>query len=563
MGSKSYLVAQRELFENLRTKTFWIGIFVFPVILILAIVVPSLLEQNRSTRTYAVVDHSGWLLGAIEERATLPDFAKVFRLALDHYRQAPEAFAELPVELRQMTEQLATVAEQFQGKSEGAEASGDEASGDDAASPDGDSNAFEDRMIDGFASAVSGFQELQGTPMGDLMPAEALAEFERLQDAVRLWWNDLPDDEAEALGSVATRLYERVEIDTRGLSNDELIEDLNQRVADKELFAYFVIGEDPVEGSDGSRYVSGNLTDDDLRRWFSGLASSVVREKRLARHDIDAEVVRFVQEPIRFELKRVGARGAEEEVQTQDLVRQWAPVVFVYLLWIAIFSISQMLLTNTVEEKSNRIMEVLLSSVSPVQLMAGKIVGIALTGLTMVGSWVFFFYMAVRFVPSWLGLELDFDLGIIAADPIYVVSFVVYFLLGYLFFATLFVGIGSLCNSLKEAQNLQTPVTILLMVPLFSMVPVAKDPNGTLAQVLSYIPPFTPFVMMNRAAGPPSPFEYVATTVLLLLAIAAALWGTTKVFRIGILMTGKPPKLSEILKWMRAPVGAVPERRED
>jgi ABC-type Na+ efflux pump permease subunit len=238
-------------------------------------------------------------------------------------------------------------------------------------------------------------------------------------------------------------------------------------------------------------------------------------------------------------------------------------VAFVYLLWISVFVIAQMLLTNTIEEKSNKIMEVLLSSVSPIQLMAGKIVGIAGTGLTMVVSWVVFFLASVKVMPLLLDQLPDIDFALIARDPIYIASFLAYFILGYLFLAAVLVGIGSVCSSLKEAQNLMGPVTIIMIIPLLAMVPIGQDPNGTIAKVLSYIPPFTPFVMMNRAAGPPAPMEYVVTTILLVVSIAIALWAAAKLFRIGILMTGKPPKPMEILRWIRAPVGQVHVRREE
>jgi ABC-type Na+ efflux pump permease subunit len=106
------------------------------------------------------------------------------------------------------------------------------------------------------------------------------------------------------------------------------------------------------------------------------------------------------------------------------------------------------------------------------------------------------------------------------------------------------------------------PVMMMLMLPLLSMIPIGQDPNGTFAKVMSYIPPFTPFVMMNRAAGPPSLVEYALTTLLLIGAIGGMLWASAKIFRIGILMTGKPPKASEIWRWVRTPVGVVPSRQE-
>jgi ABC-type Na+ efflux pump permease subunit len=170
--------------------------------------------------------------------------------------------------------------------------------------------------------------------------------------------------------------------------------------------------------------------------------------------------------------------------------------------------------------------------------------------------------LAVKYVPKLVGSEPPFDFSAIVADPLYIGSFVVYFLLGYLFFASLLVGIGSVCNSLKEAQNLQQPIVLVLIIPILAMVPIAEDPNSTLARVMSYIPPFTPFVMMNRAGAPPTTFEYVSTTLLLVASIGFMMWAAAKVFRIGVLMTGKPPKVGEILKWVRAPVGMVPERPE-
>jgi ABC-2 type transport system permease protein len=427
---RPWLVAQREFLENVRTKSFWIGIFVLPLILTLSVVLPAVLEKTRKPRPFAVLDHSGWVLDAI--RPKLAEGAKRFSL-------------------------------------------------------------------------------ITRTPA--------------------------PDDPAAE-------------------------DSLNRLVRDEDLFAYFVIGPDPIGGSSGSLYLSRNLTDSDLREWFGEHVTAAVRARRLEREQIDPVVAAWIQEPLRFELRKVTAAGEAAEVTAQDRLRQWAPLIFVYLLWISVFSISQMLLTNTVEEKSNRIIEVLLSSVSPVELMAGKIAGIAQTGFTIIVAWLLSFFVITKYVPGWIGVPSTLDLSVLTNDPVYLTSFVAYFLLGYLLFAAMLVGIGAVCNTLKEAQNLMGPITILLILPLLAMVPIGKDPNGALAKVLSFIPPFTPFVMMNRAAGPPAPWEYVATTALLLVSIAVSLWAAAKVFRIGVLLTGKPPKLGEILRWIRAPVGVVVVRRE-
>ncbi len=543
MSNKSFLVAQREFLENVRTKAFWIGILVFPVMLTLAFIVPSFFDRAKAAREYVVIDHSGWLLEAVEERATLPDLEKVLREAVRRVRKGGEAAATLPNALRETATQLNTVLASM-------------------VDQDGGESPMADNIYRGFAGLLSGVGGAEGGPLASLGAGQAeqvIASLNLLKDEIRRWWHDLPADQAKefADGRTAKGRYARIPVEG---SDEAVIQDLNRRVGDGELFAYFVINADPVEGAEGAKYVSANLTDDDLRDWFQRLASETVRDRRLAQENINPEIASWVQEPLRFAAKQVGKGGIEKQVEARDMVRQWAPAVFVYLLWMAIFTIANMLMTNTIEEKSNRIMEVLLSSVSPIELMAGKIMGIAATGLTLVGSWVLFFIVGSRLLPRLLGLDLDFDLTVITADPFFMVSFVVYFVLGYLFYAAVLVGIGSVCNSLKEAQNLMGPIMLVMFVPLMTMMPIVEDPNGTLAKVLSYIPPFTPFVMMNRAAAPPTGMEYLVSTLVLLIAVGVALWAAAKVFRIGILMTGKPPKIREIFQWLRAPVGLVPER---
>ncbi len=547
MLSKTGLVAQREYVENIRTKAFWIGILVFPILISAMMVVPMLLERAKSARSYAVVDQSGWLLEAVEERATMPDVEKVLRRALKDLEDEKKA-AELPETLRATAQQINVALSMI--RSDKLAGDLDDEQWEDA----------QDKVITGFATMVGGFSGADGAAMREMLPAQALAELSRLRSSIQEWWLALPADEAAEYGSgLAKSRYSRVDVEVGG-SQEDLIAELNRQVKEDEIFAYFVLPSDPVVASDGGRYVSTNLTDDDLRIWFSNIAGDVIRERRMEQREIDRETAQWITEDFRLKSTKIGSSGEEEDVLAQDLVRQWAPVVFVYLLWISVFTIAQMLLTNTIEEKSNRLMEVLLSSVSPIQLMMGKIVGIAMTGMTMLGSWMVFFYLVTKFLPRFIDADIPFDLSVIATDPKFMVSFLVYFLLGYLFYAALLVGIGSVCNSLKEAQNLQTPIMLLLFVPLASMMPIGKDPNGLLAQVMSFIPPFTPFVMMNRAAGPPSMMEYVLTTALLLVSVGVVMWAAAKVFRIGVLMTGKPPKLGEIIRWIRAPVGIVPER---
>lgn len=520
--NKARLVAFREFLENVRTKSFWIGIFLFPVMLTLMVVVPELLDRVKGSRSHTVVDRSGWLLEAVQHEILVADLVELLRLAARRHRAGGTEFAELPEPLRGVAPAAAAL--------------------NPIHVP-----AAARLMIDPAAGSGG-------------LPDSVAAALRVGAPAVLTWWGSVAPAAARRLSAQLSRArYVFTPADTAARNVEA---ELDRAVGRGELFAYFVIGPDPLTDNTGSRYVSKNLTDEELRDWFGGMASAVVRQRRLDQEGIAPATAQWIQAPLAFEERRVTAAGEQAEVGRADTLRQWAPVVFVYLLWISVFTIAQMLLTNTIEEKSNRLMEVLLSSVSPVELMAGKIAGIAITGLTVVASWVVFFVAGVKLLPRLMNSPARMDFSALLGEPIYLASFVAYFLLGYLLYAALLVGIGSVCNTLKEAQNLMTPVILLLMVPLFSMVPIGKDPNGSLAQVLSYVPPFTPFVMMNRAAGPPTLTEYVATTALLLVSIALALWAAAKVFRVGILLTGKPPTPREILRWIRAPVGVVAMRRE-
>ena len=515
--SKIYMVARREYMENLRTKAFWIGILAFPVIISLVVVVSILLSQTKSVRSYAVLDQSGFLLREVEALVIEDDLRQVFEV-MGKRRSRGEPGPEV-------LERLAAVLDELD---EGAR----------------------DKLIALLAAS-------QSRPEAERqLPEKARLALRAERADLLQWWRRAPVRELERLDFELSRnFYTRIDIPLAGGEDPQIV--LNRLINKDELFAYFIIGADPVTDAAGCKYISNNLTDRALLNWFTDRAAEVVRKRRIAKADIEPQIARWIREPLTFQGRKVGEGGGEEKVESRDMARQWAPVAFVYLLWIAIFTSAQMLLTNTVEEKSNRIIEVLLSSISPFQLMAGKIAGMAASGLTVVGSWALCFFVILVIVPGAMGMPMAFS-GNIAADPLYIFSFLLYFLMGYLFYAAILAGVGSVCNSVKETQNLMTPVLIPMIIPLLAMVPIGQDPNGILARVLSFIPPFTPFVMMNRAAGPPTTWEYILTTLLMLAAIILAVRGAARIFRIGILMTGKPPRLREILKWLTLHEGAVP-----
>jgi len=507
--NRTFLVAREEFWQTVGTKAFWIGLAAFPVIIALAIAVPLFLEKAKEARPYVVIDHSGFLLNAVEQAVYGEDLTQIGQRGRELRREDNEGYAALPDPIR------AYVAA-WMGLDE------------------------PDRPLLVEALGRRAFGDASATPF-EFVDSGGVALFQ--------WWEEADPAKVDERHDIelARRHYERRPVP----ADPDTIGWLNDQIHSGKLFAYFVIGPDPVTSDEGCRYVSNNLTDRGLRNWFSRRAERIVREHRMERSGVAPDTADWIQASLAFEARKIDERGDVEEVKDRDKFRQFVPLIFTYLLWLAVFTSSQMLITSTIEEKSARIMEILVSSVSPEELMLGKIAGVAGAGLIVVGSWATILFGAIAIIPKVMGA--DIDLGGAAADPLFLASFVMYFLLGYLFYASLLVGVGSLCGTLKEAQNVMWPVMIPLFAAIFSMKHVGEDPNGLLARILSFVPPFTPFIMMNRAAGPPEWWEFVLTGLLLLVSIWLVVKGASRLFRVGVLAVGARPGLGDIARILFTP----------
>jgi ABC-2 type transport system permease protein len=199
----------------------------------------------------------------------------------------------------------------------------------------------------------------------------------------------------------------------------------------------------------------------------------------------------------------------------------WGVLVLMAFLWLGVVAVSPMLLTCIVEERANRTVEALLSCLSPSQILAGKMMGIAASGLTAVAAAAVLLVLFVKAVPGFpdppSALNLPDDLTAL----LWLSS---YFLLGFMLYATVLAGIGSAMRNLRQAHASMVPATIVLFLVLPIVAATDQNPNGMLAQVFSYIPPLTPFVMMRRVVSRPSSVDLVITTALLVVAVALGTW---------------------------------------
>ena len=330
--------------------------------------------------------------------------------------------------------------------------------------------------------------------------------------------------------------------DSTQADRDRRKEDVEQGLAD----AYAVIAGDSLDAAGSLRLYTRKAQAADTR-WAGVLADLVNRaafNRRWQRRDLSPELLAHLRRRVPMEQIIVTGQGDEardERGKTRMFVLMM-PFVFTFLMFLGVITTGQYMLTSIIEEKNSRVIEVLLSALSPWELMVGKIVGLTGVGLTVVTVWAVTGYVAA----SSQGLQWTID-------PQVAVYFVIYYLLGFLLFSSILAGIGSICNTIKETQSLMMPVTMTMVLPMVACPYLTQNPEGTLARALSLFPPTTPTVMILRLSTGwgVGPGEIVISIVLLAGSVLAVMWAAATIFRTGILLYGKRPGLREVSRWLR------------
>jgi ABC-2 type transport system permease protein len=495
------LIAWREYAANASTKGFWIGLLIVPLIILMSVQIPMWLEKKgRATRQFVLIDHTG--------RYAPPIQAALIRRDIERERGELRSHALGAAQPGRETEIQVVIA--AHGKA-----------GDKAESR---IQETESKLRPLLRADVPAFKP--GRPEFAIaeppVALEAGMDSEAAFEAYRPW---LKGDKKLGDTTLHAVLYIPKEAAPR-------------------------LGGGEPEKSRSAQYWSVNLADESVRNFLKPVLNREAQQLELVTRGLDVGAVTQAMGatlPV-VELNPAKDQG-RERVGTMDKVNQWLPSAFVYLLWISLFSIIQMLLNNMIEEKSNRLIEVLLSSVTPGELMMGKLAGIAAVGLTLVGTWIIS-GIVILIAMARPEMKMAGQIVTTLQSGNLLPAFVFYFIMGYLMYAGLILAIGSVCNNIKEAQNYMGLITMLLMVPLFTMTFIPRDPHGTVATALSWIPIYTPFIMLNRIAADPPAFEVVGTMVLAMATAFLSLWGSVKVFRIGILQTGQPPKFTQMLRWI-------------
>jgi len=329
-----------------------------------------------------------------------------------------------------------------------------------------------------------------------------------------------------------------------------LMTDLNRRISQSEIFGYLLIGPN-LEAPGAYRFFLRNIGDaittdkveDAIRRALIG-SRLADRQLTITRADLDSITKRAPLITLKVDEKGKVSRGAFFLVYI-------ATFVFLMFMFMPIIAYGVTALRSVLEEKSSRIIEVLLSSVTPFELFTGKIGGLALVGLTQVGAYVVTSLLFSGYSQSMAPPGSLKDIGAVVT-PTVLGLFLIYFLLGFLLFLTIFTAIGSMVNNEQEATHMQQPVIMMLVLPMYATFFFISNPDSTPVRIFSMIPIFSPMIMMMRIMVLTPPWwEIVLSITLIIATILGVAWAAARIFRVGVLMYGKRPTLPEIIKWVK------------
>jgi ABC-2 type transport system permease protein len=325
-------------------------------------------------------------------------------------------------------------------------------------------------------------------------------------------------------------------------SNDKKVSEIkteaNSKVLKGDIDSYIYIyseSNDSIKLEYRSKTI-GNFRDMDR---FEESFNQVRREIEFAKANIDPELVKRISKDINIKSIKVEETGKESK--TDFFGKFISSYIFIFLLMISILGTGGMLIRSLVEEKSNRLMEILVSSCKPNDLLLGKVFGLSFLAIFQVVVWIL---LAIAFMGP-------MAMAYINLDSIFIM--LLYFILGFMFYTSIFVGLGSIVTTEQEAQQLTSYLSLVILLPIVVAMPAMQNPDLLIVKIFSFIPLTTPAIMLLRINSVPVPlWEIAVTTALLIVSIYLTVLFSAKVFRIGILSYGKRPSFKEVMKWLKS-----------
>jgi len=285
-------------------------------------------------------------------------------------------------------------------------------------------------------------------------------------------------------------------------------------------------------------YRSENVSNIKIQERFSRTIEEVIVESRILKQGLDPSLIKKITADINVKSIKVSEKGDEKE--TGFLETFFSGYIVIMMLLFLVMTSGQLLIRSVVEEKTNRVIEVLLSSCSAQDLMAGKILGLSGLGIVQMLIW------------GMIGFAVTLKTGTNIFTAGNLILSLVYFVLGYIFYSAIFVAAGSPVTTEQEAQQITSYVSVLLVFPIIIAMPIMQNANSVWIKVLSFIPLLTPTLMVLRiSVQMPAAWEILSTIALLIISSIVMMWAAGKIFRVAVLSYGKRPTLPELFRWIR------------
>ena len=349
------------------------------------------------------------------------------------------------------------------------------------------------------------------------------------------------------------------------------------REEDSNVKAVILIADDLLKNPTALKMYSSEEVPADLQRMTEQILSEQVRTDKLATYNVEGLAEIIAASDVSISAQTVKWTDDGGETTSDSNIALGVGFLFTFLIYTFVMSYGGMVMQGVMEEKTNRIMEIIVSSVKPFQLMMGKIIGIALVGFVQIAIWgvmltgiltVVGLFMGTPEVtppPTMMGGEMAMPSVLAeaqAGNPIaealgalplleLLIMFVLYFIGGYLLYASFFAAMGASINAQEDSSQFMMPVVLIMIFSLYAALYGAENPDGPLAFYASLFPLTAPIVMMVRIPFGVPLWQELLSLVLLYASAIFVVWISGRIYRIGILMYGKKPTVKEILKWIR------------
>ena len=351
-------------------------------------------------------------------------------------------------------------------------------------------------------------------------------------------------DEAEAEEDTSKPKPEdryTIDIDTNATETERA--NLQQKIDAHDIDGFIWLTDDAIAAHKVT-WSAHEMTSAREKAWLSDSVNQIVQQQELSKQGLTATQSAELLKPVKVDAIRI-ERG--RETKSSGSSRFLEITIMVMLIYVAVLLYGISVMRSVLEEKTSRIMEVLLSSATSTELMTGKILGVGAVGLTQIIVWTVM--GGVIALPSMAAQPNFADLQL---SPVMMISFVLYFLLGYLLYSTMYATIGAITTTEQEGQQLQFLIVMPLVLSVFMLMPVIRTPDSAMVMWLSLVPFFAPIVMYARIVIQTPPLWQIGLSLLLMVGtIAGLVVLCARIYRVGVLIYGKRANLPEIMKWLK------------